>query len=271
MKRRALAIVLIMLAGLLGLGWALGRPHTRAIRMATTTSTEASGLLDVLLPAFENRTGIGVHAIAVGSGKALKLAEQGDVDLVMVHAPGLEKEFVKRGSGVKRTPVFFNDFIIAGPRRDPAGIRGKKKATEAFRRIAEKRNKFISRGDNSGTHRKEMEIWKRAGIYPADSWYIETGQGMGATLKVADEKQAYCLVDRGTFLAFEGKIQLGLLCEGEPLLKNPYAVIAVNPERRPYVKYKEAKIFIDWMLSDEARALVNGFTRGGKRLFYTFY
>lgn len=238
------------------------------IKMATTTSTENSGLLDVLLPAFEQKYGIRVYAIAVGTGKALKLAENGDVDIVLVHAPGLEKEFVKKGFGVNRTGVFYNDFVVVGPKEDPARVKNLKKATDVFKKIARGKFTFISRGDNSGTHTKELGIWKQADISPKGLWYRETGQGMGATLTIANEKKGYCLVDRGTFLAFKDKIDLVIVSEGDPFLKNPYSAIAVNPARYPQVKYKKAKIFINWLTSEEAQTLVNGFRKKGKILFH---
>ncbi|NOX96806.1 MAG: solute-binding protein, partial [Nitrospirae bacterium] len=175
------------------------------IKMATTTSTENSGLLDVLLPAFEQRYGIRVYAIAVGTGKALKLAENGDVDLVLVHAPRLEKEFVKKGFGIDRTGVFYNDFVVLGPKEDPARVKNLKKVVDVFKKIARGKFTFISRGDNSGTYTKEMDIWKQADISPKGLWYLETGQGMGTTLTIANEKKGYCLSDRGTFLSFEDK------------------------------------------------------------------
>jgi len=237
------------------------------IKMATTTSTENTGLLDVMLPAFEKRTGITVHAVAVGTGKAVKLARNADVDVILVHAPDAEVKFVEEGFGRDRTKLFYNDFVIVGPKDDPAGAAGAQKASAAFKKIAESSSAFVSRGDDSGTHKKELAIWKETGIQPEGPWYIETGQGMGTTLTIADEKQACCLVDRGTYLAFRKKIDLVVICEGDPLLYNPYSIIAVNPERHPHAKYKETKEFIDWMTSPEAKNLIRNFTREGEVLF----
>ena len=237
------------------------------IKMATTTSTENTGLLDVILPAFEKGTGITVHAVAVGTGKAIKLAQNGDVDVLLVHAPAAEEKFVEDGFGCDRTKLFYNDFVILGPKDDPAEVAAAEKASAAFEKIAESSSAFASRGDDSGTHKKELSIWKEAGISPEGSWYIETGQGMGTTLTIADEKQAYCLVDRGTYLAFRKKVDLVIISEGDPLLFNPYSIIAVNPERHPHAKYKETKEFIDWMISPEAKDLVKGFKKEAEALF----
>ncbi len=222
-----------------------------SIKMATTTSTENSGLLDILLPVFEERYGIKIYAIAIGTGKALRLAENCDVDLVMVHAPQLESEFVKSGFGIDRKTVFYNEFIIVGPDRDPARIRDLKNARELFRTIAEKRCQFISRGDGSGTHQKELDIWSQISIFPVGPWYIETGQGMGTTLIIADEKKGYCLVDRATFWSYEEKVDQVVLHDRDPSLRNIYSVIAVSPVRFSHVKYNEAKLFIDWISSEE--------------------
>lgn len=247
-----------------------GNGEAASLKMATTTSVEASGLLDVLLPAFEKDTGLTIHAIAVGTGKALKLAENGDVDLALVHAPELEKEFVENGFGVDRREIFRNDFVIAGPGNDPAGIKRVQgmDAGEVFRRIEAGELTFVSRGDRSGTHQKELGIWKQAQLIPVGRWYIETGQGMSATLNIANEKEGYCLVDRATFIAFQDKIDLAVTFEGDPVLKNIYSVIAVNPERHPYAKYKRAKMFIEWVSSGEGKGLVSGFRRNGRQLFF---
>jgi tungstate transport system substrate-binding protein len=242
----------------------------KVITLASTTSTENTGLLDVLLPAFKKRTGITVHAIAVGTGKALKLAENGDADVLIVHAPEAEEEFMAAGFGVDRTPLFYNFFLIAGPEDDPAGVKGSADAAEAFANIAAAEVSFISRGDDSGTHKKERTTWQAAGVTPEGTWYMETGQGMGATLTIADEKQGYILVDGATFLAFEDKVELVRLFEDDPLLRNPYSAIAVNPERHPHAKYAEAKEFIDWLTSEEARKLVREFTKNGKTLFHLY-
>jgi len=241
-----------------------------ALKMATTTSTENSGVLDVLLPAFKARYGIEVHAIAVGSGKALQLARNGDVDLLMVHVPDLEEQFILDGFGCDRKTVFYNDFIIIGSKDDPARVSGLKDISKVLRAIVESEATFVSRGDNSGTYRKEMSLWERADISPSGKWYMETGQGMGATLTITDEKKGYCLTDRGTFIAYEDKIDLDIVFEGDELLMNPYSVIAVNPERYPDINYKEAKLFIDWISSDEGKDIIENFRKNGKILFHTY-
>jgi tungstate transport system substrate-binding protein len=238
------------------------------IKMATTTSTENSGLLNVLLPVFTKQTGITIHVIAVGSGKAMKLGENGDVDLILVHARDDELQFVKQGFGVNRRDVMHNDFVIVGPKHDPARITGEKKAAFALGQIARRRAEFISRGDESGTHIKEKALWEIAGIAPSGPWYLQAGQGMEAVLTMANEKQAYTLADRGTFLAMESKLDLVVLCEGDSILYNPYGIIAVNPEKYPYVKYRGAMEFIDWITSKDGRALIAGFTVDGKQLFF---
>ena len=241
-----------------------------SLKMATTTSVENSGLLDVLLPAFEQKSGIKIHPIAVGTGKALKLAENGDVDLILVHCPQLEIEFLKGGFGANRKTIFYNDFVVVGPAQDPARIKNLKSAGEVFKAIAKKGSVFVSRGNDSGTHHKELEIWGQANISPEGSWYIQTGQGMGVTLMIADEKGGYCLVDRGTFISYEDKIDLVILDEGGQSLKNLYSVIAVNPTLYPHIKSTEAKLFIDWISSKEAKVIINGLRKRGKVLFRTF-
>lgn len=236
--------------------------------MATTTSTDNSGLLDVLLPAFKKNAGIDVHVIAVGTGKALKYGENGDVDVVFVHARKAEDTFVANGFGVGRKDVMYNDFVILGPAKDPAGIKGCKKATEALAKIAGSKSAFVSRGDESGTHKKEKSLWEDANISPAGKWYILAGQGMGAVLTMANEKQAYTMADRGTSIAFEDKIDLVTLCEGDPKLFNPYGIIAVNPEKHKHVKYKEATEFIEWITSEQGQKIIGAFKKKGKQLFH---
>jgi len=242
-----------------------------SIRLATTTSVDNTGLLDALLPLFKKETGISVYAIAVGTGNALRLAENGDVDLILAHAPEAEHEFMENSFGVYRKEVFYNDFIIVGPAEDPAGIGslGKVSAGEAFRKIAGSKSRFISRGDNSGTHMKELEIWRLANLRPVGQWYMETGQGMMTTLNIANEKGGYCLVDRGTFLTYQDKVDLLILYEGGFFLENTYSLIAVNPEHHPHVKYKEAIAFIGWIISPRVQAVIDNFKKNGKRLFYT--
>jgi len=250
------------------LSWAAAA-HTPIIRVATTTSTENSGLLGVLLPAFTKATGIHVRVIAVGSGKALKLAENGDVDAVLTHAPQAEDAFMAKGFGVDRREVMHNECVIIGPVSDPAGAAEARTAAEAFRRIAAAARPFISRGDRSGTHVKEMELWNAAGISPSgSSWYREAGQGMEAVLMMADEKHAYTLTDRATFSAVEEKIRLRILCEGDTVLFNPYSIIAVNPRRHPHVRYADVQQFIEWLTSKEAQELIAGFRIRGRQVFF---
>lgn len=238
------------------------------LRLSTTTSTENSGLLGVLLPPFEKRFGRPVAVIAVGSGKALKLAENGDVDVVLSHAPELEEVFVQAGYGVNRRDVMFNDFVIVGPRDDPAGIRGLASAAEALRRLAEKGATFVSRGDESGTHQKEKTLWKAAGTKPEGAWYVSAGQGMGEVLLMANERRAYTLADRGTCVAYRAKEDLEVLVEGDPALYNPYAIIAVNPAKHPHVKYIAAMELIAWVTSPEGQKIIAEFEQNGARLFH---
>jgi len=237
------------------------------IRMATTTSTENTGLLYELLLPFEKKFNVKVDVIAVGTGKALKLGENGDVDIVFVHARETEDNFINNGFGVNRRNVMYNDFVIIGPKNDPAKIRGNT-ASESLKKIASGKWFFASRGDNSGTNKKEKKIWKMVGIKPAGKWYLETGQGMGATLHVADEKKAYCLVDRGTYIAYEKKIGLIILSEGDKRLFNPYGIIAVNPKRHPHVKYIYSMALIGWVTSPEGQKIIGGFKKDGKLLFH---
>jgi len=236
--------------------------------MATTTSTDNSGLLEVILPPFEKMCGVTVDVIAVGTGKAIKLGESGNVDVILVHAPQAEKRFIAQGYGINRRDVMHNDFIIVGPASDPAQIKGEKSVTKAFRRIAQTSSMFISRGDDSGTHKKEKEIWKKAGIIPQGTWYLEAGQGMGTVLQMAHEKIAYTFSDRGTYLAYRSKIGLVIISEGDPILYNPYGVIAVNPARHPHVNYVKAMALIGWLTSPECQRMIAQFKKGGEILFH---
>jgi len=234
-------------------------PPARLV-LATTTSTDDSGLLDYLLPDFEARYHATVEVIAVGTGQALELGKHGDADVVLVHARDKEEAFVAEGYGVHRRDVMYNDFVILGPPDDPAGIRGMKDAVAAFARLAQTESPFVSRGDESGTHIKEKAIWAQAGIEPQGDWYISAGQGMGAVLTMADEQRAYTLSDRGTYLArtLEGT-DLVILVEGDPILFNPYGVIAVNPDRHPKVNYELAMQFIEWLTSVETQKRIQEF------------
>ena len=239
------------------------------LRLATTTSTENTGLLSALNPPFEKMMGIVIDVIPVGTGKALKMGATGDVDVVMVHARSAEEKFVQEGHGVNRRDVMYNDFVIIGPKNDPAGIRGLSNAKEAFKRIAEAQAMFVSRGDESGTHKKELKIWEGAGIKPEGKWYREAGQGMGSVLNMANEKQAYTLSDRGTYLVLSGKIDLEVLCEGDPELMNPYGIIAVNPEKFSHAQYVYAMAYIGWVTSPEGQKIIREYGKDtfGRPLF----
>ncbi len=242
----------------------------RFITVASTTSTENSGLLDRILPTFSARTGIGVRVIAVGTGQAIRIARNGDADVLLVHHRPSEQAFVDEGFGVKRHDVMYNDFIIVGPRSDPAGVSGTESATDALHRIAQSRSLFISRGDDSGTHKRERALWRDAGLTPArasGTWYLEVGAGMGATLNIAAAKQGYALSDRGTWLSFAGKGELTVLSEGDQRLLNPYGVILVNPARFSHIKAREGQMFIDWLLSPEGQQAIGDYRIGGEPLF----
>lgn len=242
------------------------------LKLSTTTSTENSGLLYELLPPFEKRFNVKVDIIAVGSGKAIKLGENGDADCVLVHERDYEDKFVADGYGVNRRDVMHNDFVIIGPAADPAGIRKAKTAAEAFELIVKKRASFVSRGDKSGTHSKELSLWRKAGAKPSGGLYMESGMGMGEVLIMSYEKGAYTLTDRGTYLAFqkEGKINLPILFEGDPTLFNPYGIIAVNPARHSHVNYVMAMALIGWLTSQEGQRIIADFGKGkyGAPLFY---
>lgn len=237
------------------------------LRFATTTSTDNTGLLADILPPFEQKYGVKVDVIAVGTGRALKLAENGDVDVVLVHAPEAEKEFVDKGFGINRRDVMYNDFVLVGPKADSAGTKNASNAVEALRLIADTKAPFISRGDESGTHKKEKAIWGSASIQPEGEWYVEAGQGMGAVLNMADEKQAYTLTDRGTWLAFKDKLELEILFEGDPKLFNPYGIIAVNPAVHPHVDYMNAMLLIAWFTSPEGQKRITEYKKHGQALF----
>jgi len=238
--------------------------------LATTTSTQDSGLLDVILPDFQQQYNVQVDVVAVGTGQAIKLGEDGNADVLLVHARAQEDAFMEAGHGVRREDVMYNDFIIVGPASDPAGIKGGTSAVEAFQKIAQTQSPFISRGDDSGTHSKEKSIWKAAEIEPTGDWYVSAGQGMGAVLTMADEQQAYTLSDRATYLArtLEG-LQLEILVEGDPLLFNPYGVLAVNPDKGPHIKADLANTFIDWIISVPTQEKIGqfGVDKFGQSLF----
>jgi tungstate transport system substrate-binding protein len=238
--------------------------------IATTTSTADSGLLDVLLPAFEQEFGVDTDYVAVGTGQSLKLGEDCNADVVLVHARAREDEFMNNGFGSRREDVMYNDFVIVGPASDPAGIKGMTDAAEAFKAIAAAEATFISRGDDSGTHTKEQSVWKKAEIEPSGSWYVSAGQGMGAVLNMANEQQAYTLSDRATYLARSQEgLDLEILVEGDPALFNPYGVIVVNPENCPNVNADLANKFADWIISVPTQEMIAAFGQGefGQSLF----
>lgn len=246
-------------------------PAQKNLILATTTSTQDSGLLDVLIPIFEKKTGYFVKTIAVGSGQAMTMGQKGEADVLLVHSPDAEKTFMAEGSGVSRLIVMHNDFVVVGPPADPAAIKGAKSTPEAFKKIAAAGALFLSRGDNSGTHAKEKGIWKTAGINPENlKWYQQTGLGMGQTLNVAAEKKAYTLTDRGTWLSLQKNLGLPILKEGDPILLNVYHVIAVNPAKWPKVNADGAKAFSAFMVSAEAQGIVKtfGVEKYGGALFF---
>jgi len=271
----------------------LGGP--KIIKMSTTTSTENSGLLDVLLPEFTKDTGIEVKVFAKGTGAAIRDGIDGNVDLIFVHAKEREEKFVADGFGTRRYAVMHNDFIILGPQQDPAGIRGQKDAAAALSRIAYSQALFVSRGDDSGTHTKEQALWKATGLdldikasaivnkgkkrtvrcmqpRGSEKWYLSIGQGMGKTITFADEKRAYTLADRGTYIKYKygrgAGLDLEVLCEGDPLMNNPYGVIPVNSQKHPHVQYDLAKQLAEWLVSPKGQSLILNYRLLGQQLFY---
>lgn len=239
--------------------------------LATTTSTQDSGLLDVLIPIFEQKTGYRVKPVAVGTGQALALGERGEADVLLTHAPESEKKLVESGAVVNYQLVMHNDFVLVGPPEDPAGVRGLKESAAAFRRIAEQGALFVSRGDESGTHKKEQAIWQQAGIDPEGKpWYHSSGSGMGQTLRIASEKGGYTLTDRATYLSLRPNLNLEILLEGEPGLLNVYHVMQVNPERFPRVNAEGARAFVEFMVSPEGQKLIGefGVDKYGQPLFF---
>jgi tungstate transport system substrate-binding protein len=243
-------------------------PAPRTLILSTTTSTQDSGLLDVLVPMFEQATGYSVKTISVGTGQALALAARGEADVTLAHAPALEKKYVADGKMLNRRLVMYNDFVVIGPADDPARIKGLP-AAEALRRIAGTSARFVSRGDKSGTHLLEQALWTQAGVEPKGSWYIESGQGMGQTLLVANERKAYALTDRGTYLAFQKRVDLPILVEKDRPLLNIYSVMEVNPANGPRVNAAAGKTFADFMLSPAVQAVIKtfGVEKNGQALF----
>lgn len=245
-------------------------PETQKMILATTTSTQDSGLLEYLLPDFEKLYNIKIDVIAVGSGQALKLGQDGNADVLLVHSPAAEKTFMTDGHGIRREDVMYNDFVIVGPAADPVGIKGMTVAADAFKKIAEAKATFISRGDDSGTHTKEKAIWKAAGIEPSGDWYVSAGASMGEVLTMASEKVAYTLSDRATYLARQKEgLDLVILVEGDKALFNPYGVIAVNPNKGPQIRNDLANLFIDWIISVPVQEKIAAFGKEdfGQSLF----
>jgi tungstate transport system substrate-binding protein len=261
-----MGMVFVLIVGSVSL---LGQAADKELILATTTSTENSGLLDVLLPSFEEKYQIKVKVIAVGTGAAIRIAKDGNADLILVHARSLEDEFIEEGYGTERYQVMHNDFVIVGPAEDIAGIKGEKDVLIALKEIAFSKANFVSRGDNSGTHVKEMNLWQMVGIEPQGSWYIESGSGMASTLRIANEKRAYTLTDRGTYLNIKKELDLLVLCQGDEILFNSYGVIPVSPQKYSWVKYDLAMKFIEYITGEEGQEIIRqyGVAKFGEPLF----
>ena len=260
---------LLAVLGALGLATA-AHAEQPYITLASTTSTENSGLFAQILPQFTADTGIAVRVVAVGTGQALRLARNGDADVLLIHHRPSEEAFVAEGFGVARHDVMYNDFVLVGPKGDPAGIAGQKNAADALAKIAEAKSPFVSRGDDSGTHKKERGLWNDATIDPSaasGTWYREAGAGMGATLNIAQAMGAYSLSDRATWAAFANRGDLAILLEGDPALFNPYGVILVDEARHPHVKSKEGQALVDWLISERGQAAIGAFTLEGEQMF----
>ena len=246
-------------------------PENPDVILATTTSTRDSGLLDYLLPMFQEQTGYNIKMVAVGTGEALRMGEEGNADVLLVHAPASEVEFMEGGYGKDRFLIMHNDFVIVGPADDPAGIKGSESAAAAFSAIATSESPFTTRGDDSGTHKMELSLWASAEIAPEGDWYLNTGQGMGDTLRIASEKYAYTLTDRATYLALKDTLDLDILFEGDKALLNIYHVITVNPDKWPNVNYDGAKAFADWLVTKEVQEMIGAFgvDEYGQPLFFS--
>jgi tungstate transport system substrate-binding protein len=267
MQLHKFGLLLFAFAGIMA---ARAEPNA-AITVASTTSTEQSGLFGYLLPRFTEATNIAVKVVAVGTGQALDIGRRGDADVVFVHDNPAEDRFMAEGQGVRRFDVMYNDFVIVGPKSDPAHIAGDKDAVDALRKISAAKAPFISRGDRSGTHEAELRLWKQAGIDVAaakDGWYREIGQGMGPALNIASSSNAYLLSDRGTWLSFKNRGELAILNEGDKRLFNQYGVMLVDPEKHPAVKAKEGQALIDWLTSPKGREAIAGYKVGGEQLFF---
>jgi tungstate transport system substrate-binding protein len=268
-KRHFRILATLVFISISGIGWS--HAQEKVIILSTTTSTQDSGLLDVLIPVFEKQTGYFVKTIAVGSGQAMAMGEKGEADVLLVHSPAAEKKFVAEGYGINRRIIMHNDFVVVGPPEDPAKVKGMKSASEAFKGIAAGNALFLSRADKSGTHVKEMDIWKAAGIKSeGEKWYQQTGLGMGQTLSVANEKKGYTLADRGTYLAVKKNLQMDILVEGDGILLNIYHVIEVNPAKWPKVNVAGGKAFADFMVAKETQEIIRtfGVDKYGSPLFF---
>jgi tungstate transport system substrate-binding protein len=251
---------------------AVSTAHAGELKLATTTSTENSGLLKSLLPQFERKTGVTVKVIAVGSGKAMKMGEMGDVDVLLVHARKMEDAFVAAGYGIDRRDVMYNDFVVVGPASDPAGLMGGKDVIAGFKKVAGSGTKFIARGDNSGTDVMEKDYWKQAGIEPkGQPWYVNAGLGMGEVLTMAAQMPGYTLSDRATYGAYRAKTGLAIVVQGDPKMFNPYGVIAVNPARHAGINYTDARKLIEWLTSPEGQAAISAYKVDGEQLFFPNY
>lgn len=255
-------------ASILALVTALPAMAQDFITVASTTSTENSGLFGHILPIFQSETGIEVRVISQGTGQALETGRRGDADVVFVHARAQEDAFVAEGYGVQRFDVMYNDFVLVGPSDDPAGMRSAADAATAMAAVANAGASFASRGDDSGTHSAEKRLWAAAGIEPSGAWYLSTGSGMGATLNTAAQVPAYALTDRGTWLSFQNRGPLQITFEGDPVLFNPYGIILVNPDLHPHIKAEAGQAFIDWIVSEAGQAAIAGHTIGGEQLFF---
>jgi tungstate transport system substrate-binding protein len=259
MMARLAAVLSLVLAGLLPFATGPAGAQSNIVILSTTTSTQDSGLLDVLVPLFEKKSGLTLKTISVGTGQALALAARGEADVTLAHAPGLEKKYVSEGKMSNRRLVMYNDFVVLGPPDDPAKIKGLPRALDALKRIAESRSRFVSRGDKSGTHTLELALWKQAGVEPKGAWYIESGQGMGQTLGIANDRRAYAITDRATYLAFQKRVDLPILVEKDRPLLNIYSVMEVNPANGPRVNARGGRAFADFMLAPETQALIKSF------------
>jgi tungstate transport system substrate-binding protein len=269
MMARFLAVLLVVVVGVLSLSTGPALAQSNVVILSTTTSTQDSGLLDVLVPLFERKTGLTVKTISVGTGQALALAARGEADVTLAHAASLEKKYVAEGKMMNRRLVMYNDFVIIGPPDDPAKIKGLPKALDALKRIAQSQSRFVSRGDKSGTHVLELALWKQAGIEPKGAWYIESGQGMGQTLGIANDRRAYTLTDRATYLAFAKRVDLPILVEKDRPLLNIYSVMEVNPANGPRVNVAGGKAFAEFVLAPETQEVIRtfGMDKYGQALF----